>query len=173
VKKEIRVLGLAVKSSREDTSLLGIGVVYRGCKWLDGVMSIIAQDLNVTEKLVEMIKSSPHHAQIRVILMHKDLIDRRAILDPYTLSAETSRPLIALSKDPAYEVLNKAAHNIQNSNFILEKNHKHITALSVGLLSQEATEVLRMSTRDGLIPEVLKVAGLISSSIAEDTQQNI
>jgi endonuclease V-like protein UPF0215 family len=165
VKKEIRVLGLAVKSSCEDTSFHGIGVVYRGWRWLDGVMSIIAQDPDVTDKLVEMIKSSPHHAQVRVLLMHTDLIDRRVIFDPYTLSSETSRPVITLSKDPAYEVLNEAAHSIQNNNLILEKNYKHITAVSVGLLSKEVAEVLQMSTREGLIPEVLKVAGLISSAI--------
>jgi endonuclease V-like protein UPF0215 family len=173
VKKEIRVLGLTVISSCEGAYLQGIGVVYRGWRWLDGVMSIITQDPDVTDKLVEMVNLSPHHAQLRVLLLHKDLIEKGAIFNPYTISAGTSRPVITLFKDPSDQVLNRAEHNIPINSFILEKDNEHITAMSIGLLNQEATEVLKMSTRDGLMPEVLKVARLIAASIVEATQQNI
>jgi len=39
VKKEIRVLGIAVKPSIREEQFYAVGVVFRGGLWLDGVAS--------------------------------------------------------------------------------------------------------------------------------------
>ena len=170
VKKEIRVLGIAVKPSRGGDGLHAIGVVFRGKLWLDGVMRTTARGPDLTESLVEMITRSPHHPQIRVILLHDALMAGGAAIDPYRLSTGTSRPVLLLS---AEETWPEAPEGATAQRFRLRRAGDSVAVLSVGLGSRVAARVLEVSTREGAMPEALRVAGLVAEAVAGGLRQNV
>jgi len=173
VKREIRVLGIAVKPSYNGGRLHAVGVVFRGRRWLDGVMRTTAQKPDITERLVEMIKTSPHHPQIRVLLLHDAHIEGGASIDPFRLSTGTSRPVVALSTDESGPAAPEATEGIAAQRFTLERKAGSIVVLSVGLRSRDAARILEVSTREGVMPEALRVAGLVVSAVAACPEQNI
>lgn len=166
VKREIRVLGIAVKPSRAGDRLHAVGVVFRGGRWLDGVMRTTAPGPDVTDRLVEMITASPHHPQIRVILIHDALLEGGASVDPYKLSTGTSRPVVALSTDKVGPAAPETPTDVAVECFELKKEAGSLAVLSVGLRSRDAARVLEVSTRRGIMPEALRVAGLVTSAVA-------
>jgi endonuclease V-like protein UPF0215 family len=165
VKKEIRTLGLAAKPTGVDDKLYVVGVVFRGKLWLDGVMKAVACGPDITKEVVEMIINSPHYPQIRVILLHGDLLEGESSVDPCILSSQTSRPVIALKFDEGSLRVEDAEHV---SWFKLKKEGTSISSLSVGLTNQVAIRVLEMIWRDGSLPEGLRVAGLVVSALTEE-----
>lgn len=173
VKREIRVLGIAVRPSRDGDRLHMVGVVFRGGLWLDGVMRTTAPGPNVTGSLAEMIVASPHHPQIRVILLHEDLIEGGAYIDPFTLSETTSRPVIAISADHAAPTAREAETATAVHRFEVRRGDAVLRILSVGLRSRDASRVLDVSTRTGTLPEALRVADLVASAVAGCDEQNI
>lgn len=166
VKEEIRVLGVAVKPSRSESVLNVIGVVFRGRRWLDGVMKATAQDPDVTDRLAEMIASSPHHPQIRVLLVDDSLIEGGAVIDAYRLSEKTARPVILLTTEKGAPQP-KADTEAASQRFIMEWEAGSRSVLSIGLRSRVAAKVLEVSTREGLVPEALRVADLVASAVAD------
>jgi endonuclease V-like protein UPF0215 family len=161
VKKEIRTLGLAARSTGGE--FLIAGVVFRGNLWLDGVMRTSTPEVDITGRSVEMITTSPHHPQIRVILIHGDLLCDGITIDPCRLSKETTRPVIALnledeprSDDPDHPPI-----------FTLDMEGEETRSYSIGLESQVADAILRTTTEVGTLPEALRVVGLLLSAFTE------
>jgi len=166
VKGEIRVLGIAVKPSRSGDLLNVVGVVFRGRRWLDGVMKATAQDPDVTDRLVEMIASSPHQPQIRVLLVDDSLVEGGAVIDAHRLSEKASRPVIRLTAEKGAPP-SEADAEASSQRFVLEREAGSRSVLSIGLRSRDAARVLEVSTREGLVPEALRVAGLVASAVAD------
>lgn len=137
VKKEIRVLGIA--TCRRPESYLTVGAVFRGARWLDGVMTTQTWEPDLTPSLIEMVAESPHHPQIRVIMTHENLTPSGSSIDHYKLSQETRKPVISLT----------------GSGLL----HENIDKGS-------ADRVLRTSIREGDMPEALRVASLIASTLS-------
>lgn len=173
VKKEIRVLGIAVKPSIREEQFHAVGVVFRGGLWLDGVMKTTAQGPDITDKLAEMITESTHHPQIRVILLHEALIEGEATVDPFRLSIGTTKPVIVVSSDGKHPKVAQASGELAVFRFTCERGDESIDVLSIGLRSSNATRILEMSTREGVMPEALRVASLIVSAVAAGFKQNI
>ena len=102
VKREIRVLGVddGVFVPQKRGKALIVGVVYRGGLWLDGVMhtEIEVDGLDATEKIASMIKSSPHYAQLRVIMLNGLTFAGFNIVDIKRLYGETGLPVIVVSR---------------------------------------------------------------------------
>ena len=147
IKREIRVLGLA-SWSKPDTGIHEtVGVIFRGKHWLDGVLKTSSEGPSITTEVAEMIKRSNHHPQIRVILLHRDLLNDGAEIDPHRLSRETGKPVIALGfQDPP-----------QNS-------QSPAPPITVGIDEKTAKSILITTSRTGLYPEALRVAGLLAES---------
>lgn len=173
VKNEIRVLGVSVKRSREEDHFHLVGVVFRGGLWLDGVLKSSALRSNVTKELVDMIKSSPHHSQVRVILLHNSLLESECSLDPFKLSVETCRPVILLSKNEDDFYAQYTQKLVVTQRFKMNRMGKTISALSVGLKRRDAEKILDVSTREYDLPEALRVADLVASAITLCSKQNI
>lgn len=173
VKGEIRVLGVAVKPSQGGDTLQVVGVVFRGGRWLDGVMKTTAHGLDLTDRLVEMIMASPHHPQVRVLLLHEALIEGGASVDPYRLSMGISRPVIFLSKAGGEPEAWEAPVEVDAQRFELDREAGSQFVLAIGLRRRTATRVLEVSTRDGMIPEALRVADIVSSAVSGCPEQNI
>jgi len=145
VKPEIRVLGVAAMQREGFLDL--IGVVYRGCSWLDGVMRGRSDSTDLMEAIAKMIECSPHAGQIRVILLDRKLLPGGASVDPAGLRSTTGKPVIALDWPGAD----------------LEWRSKGVSrpygAFGVGKWASHA--VLRTSTIEGGIPEALRVASMV------------
>ena len=164
VKREIRVLGLAVKPARADHQYHAVGIVYRGRLWLDGVMRTTAQGPEITKDIIEMIKGSPHHAQIRVVLLDGDLMCQGAAVDPVHLSRGTSRPVIAIG----FEEAGHPPEEVSVHQLDIRRGDTSLPTLLVGLKERVATRILETSSRDNMEPEALRVAGLAVSALSKD-----
>ena len=164
VKREIRVLGLAAKPVKTDGPFHVVGVVYRGKLFLDGVMRTTASGPEITGDVVEMIRGSPHHPQIRVILLDSNPIIEGASIDPCGLSSGTSKPVIALGLKADTLIEDEAVQQ-----FTLKRGETSILALSVGLKDRVALRVLEMASRGDEMPEALRVAGLVVSALSRES----
>jgi endonuclease V-like protein UPF0215 family len=173
VKKEIRVLGIAAKSSIRGRYLNIIGVIYRGGLWLDGVLRTTAPGPDITDATMGTITKSAHLPQIRVIIFHNDLIEKGASMDPYKLATGTSKPVIALSaaEDQASNIEEREDLVVKRFNQELGGTVQQI--LSVGLSSHDATEILKISMGRRAMPEALRVADLIAQTLANNCNQNV
>jgi len=122
---------------------------------------------------VETITKSSHLPQIRVIILHNDLIERGASIDPCKLATGTSRPVIILS---AAEDLTS---NIEECDDLLVKRFNQELGgniqqvFSVGLSSHDAKEILKISMGRRAMPEALRVADLIAQTLANGCDQNV
>lgn len=172
VKREIRVLGVAAKSSGRGRRLNVVGVVYRGGLWLDGVLRTTTPGPDITGAAVETITTSPHHPQIRVVLLHEDAIEEETSVDPYRLATGTSRPVIALSAGEAWTSKGDCGDLIAQR-FHLELGGTIQHVLSVGLGRRVAARVLEVSTGRGTMPEALRVADLIARALVGGHDQNV
>ena len=99
IKKETRVLGVACVSphGKKATCTQVVGVVYRGNRWLEGVMrAIIPQEvMNLTRKIIEMTVKSPHYPQLRVIVLDELIAKSGRYIDIRALNRKTRLPVVA------------------------------------------------------------------------------
>ena len=58
IKKEIRTLGVLIKPSKHNHKIL-VGVVFRGHRWLDGVMSYTTSKKDTADALIKMVIPNP------------------------------------------------------------------------------------------------------------------
>jgi endonuclease V-like protein UPF0215 family len=153
IKREIRVLGLASYSNPDTGTHETVGVIFRGKHWLDGVLKTSSGGPSITMDVAETIRRSNHHPQIRVILLHRDLLKDGAEIDPHRLSRETGKPVIALGfQDPP-----------QNS-------QSPIPPITVGVDEETVKRILKITSRTGVCPEALRVAGLLAESFKPNQQ---
>lgn len=151
IKREIRVLGLASWSSPDTGTHDTVGVIFRGKYWLDGVLKTSSRGSSITTEVAQTIRRSNHYPQIRVILLHRDLLNNGAEIDPHRLSQETGKPIIALEfQDPP-----------QNS-------QSPTPLITVGIDENTAIRILKITSRTGLYPEALRIAGLLTESFKLD-----
>ncbi|MEE8354895.1 MAG: DUF99 family protein [Candidatus Bathyarchaeia archaeon] len=151
IKREIRVLGLASYINPDTGSHETVGVIFRGKHWLDGVLKTSSGGPSITPEVAETIRDSNHHPQIRVILLHRELLKDGAEIDPHRLSRETGKPVIALGfQDPP------------------QNNPSPTSPLTVGIDAETATKVLKITSRKGSYPEALRVAGIIAEADQPD-----
>ncbi|MGA9387575.1 MAG: DUF99 family protein, partial [Candidatus Bathyarchaeia archaeon] len=103
VKPEIRVLGVddGVFTPHVKGFALIVGVVFRGGYWLDGVMhtKVRVDGLDATRKIASMIVNSPHHKQLRVIMLNGVTCAGFNVIDIEKLNAGTRLPVIAVTRE--------------------------------------------------------------------------
>ena len=170
VKKEIRVLGIAVERSG-DEGFDAVGVVFRGSLWLDGVMSTHARGPDLTQDIAEMIVGSSHLPQIRVLLLEGTTFDGSCVIDPFRLSCTVVRPLIVLSPKVGGPKLEVPAGRVAEC-FELKTGDAGSSILAIGLRRREAIKVIDVTTGVGSMPEALRVAKMVASAV-RDLKQKI
>jgi len=159
VKKEIRVLGVA--AAGHDGSTRVVGVVFRGARWLDGVLSATSKGADLTRAIVEMVNGSPHRKQVRVIMLQAEMIPKGAEINAAKISSETSKPVIILGA----KGLGGVQADPNTGYFTWGKGADAVEVAYLGLRERDAEAVLRVSTREGSTPEALRVAGLILGAL--------
>ena len=185
IKPEIRVLGIddGAFTPRMKDLVPVVGVVFRGGYWLDGVMhtKVELDGFDATEKIASMITRSPHHKQLRIIMLNGITIAGFNVVDIEKLSLETNLPVIAVTREEPnlreiYDALKRLPKTeerwkaILNAGQIFEVSTRNenskIYMQIYGIFEDEAKKILRLTSTRSNIPEALRVAHLIASGIS-------
>ncbi len=179
IKDEIRILGLDDGSfSREDSETLLVGTIYRGGKWLDGVIStdITVDGWDATEKTIKMIKNSKYE-DLRLVMSNGITVAGFNILDIDKIYDETQLPVIIFMEQyPDINSIKNALKNledwekrfelIKNTGRIFEGNLEgKIYFQASGISNKDAEKIIKISSTRGDIPEPLRSAHIISTGI--------
>ena len=183
IKPEIRVLGIDDGKFVPHTegSVIVVGVVFRGGCSIDGVMHtyVSIDGFDSTEKLATMINSSPHHKQLRVIMLNGITLGGFNVVDISRLSLATKLPIIALTlEQPDLQAVRDAINNMPKS----EERWKTIQAAGeihqvrcrgkrlfvelAGISLFDAQEIVKLTSTNSSFPEPLRVAHLIASGVS-------
>jgi endonuclease V-like protein UPF0215 family len=185
VKKEIRILG--VDDARfirgRDSWTRLIGVVYRGGEWMEGCIQapIQVDGDDVTEKLIQMVQTSSHFGQLRVIMTRDTIFGGVNVLNINFVTEATGLPVIAVSDSKpdmirVTKALKRISPNSWKEKLTVLEGCGPIKAVKIpskqtplylqwaGIPFDQVRQLVRMSaTRSGL-PEPVRVAHLIASS---------
>ncbi len=159
-----------------------IGVVFRAGNWLEGVMSthVEVDGFDATTKLINMIESSRHYRQLRVIMLNGITLGGLNVVDIKALYLATGKPVIAVTdRKPDLERVHSALKNLPSSEerwtailnageifpVVRRRDKKPIYAEVAGLTKEVASEILRLTATRSKVPEPLRVAHLVASGI--------
>lgn len=185
VKKEIRIIGFddGPFIPRSKGKVPVIGVVYRGGNYLDGILKteVKIDGMDSTQKIIDVINSSRHKGQLRVIILDGITVGGFNIIDISKLYEKTRLPVIVINrKNPNLKKIENALKNFKDykkrlkclknagetKNLKIEKN-KSVYYQSIGLKKDEIEKIIKLSCVHSLIPESLRVAHLIASGIVK------
>lgn len=184
MKPEIRVLGIddGVFTPHSRGHAIVVGVVFRGGYWLDGVMhtNVRVDGLDATQRIASMVLDSPHHKQLRTIMLNGVTFAGFNIVDIKELSFQTGLPVIAVTRDkpnldeirdalknlPRFEERWRVVQNIGEPVETYTKNEQEKIYFNVsGVSVEDAQKILRITSTRSNIPEALRVAHLVASGI--------
>ena len=177
IKREIRVLGIASASPhrKDDASTHVVGVVYRGNRWLEGVMRVVIrrEQSNLTTGIAKMTTKSPHFPQLRVIVLDELVTESGGYIDIKALSKKTRLPTVAVLRKEITERLSKtrARNRGEFKTFAglpcrkWRATGNTYFVYSAGLREVDLDEILKVcASREGL-PEAARVARIAASSL--------
>jgi endonuclease V-like protein UPF0215 family len=183
IKPEIRVIGIDDGKFIPQTkgSALIVGVVFRGGCSIDGVIHtrIKIDGLDATEKLASMINNSPHHKQLRLIMLNGITFGGFNVVDMQKLYLATNLPVLALTHEkPDLNSIHEALQNLpkteQRWDMILEAGKIHeiinkgttIYVETAGISFDDAERVIALTSTISSLPEPLRVAHVIASGVS-------
>jgi len=179
IKREIRVLGISCTKPhpRRAGPVQVVGVVYRGNRWLEGVMRITipSKVTDLTSRIARMVTSSPHFPQLRVIALDELITKSGSCMDIEALSRKTKLPVVAVLRRRALtERLRKASARFPRRTFKRfaklpstnwKAGGKTFSVYSAGLGKIDLKELLGVcASREGP-PEAVRVARITASSL--------
>lgn len=190
IKPEIRVLGVDDGDFVPRTKGLVdvVGVVYRGGYWLEGVMrtEIEVDGMDATEKIADMIKSSPHHDQLRVVVLDGITFAGFNVVDIKELFKRAKLPTIAIVREkPNLKEIREALRNlpehekrwkiIKNTGKIIKvqkrKAAEAIYMQIAGISEEDAKKIVRNTSTRSNVPEALRVAHIIASGLTKSKEK--
>lgn len=179
IKKEIRVLGIScgVPYPRRPIPIQVVGVVYRGNRWLEGVMrtTIPPDALDLTLRIAKMIVSSPHFPQLRVIALDELVTKHGRYIDIDALSKKTKLPVIAVLRQRG-PILRLSKRSVKIPHRTLKAFAKlpcsrwrtatrSFAVYSAGLGEIDLEELLTICASEEGLPEASRVARITASSL--------
>jgi endonuclease V-like protein UPF0215 family len=186
IKQEIRIVGVDDGVFAPHTKGLAdvIGVVFRGGYWLDGVMKteVMIDGMDATEKIADMIKVSPHYAQLRVVMLDGVTFAGFNVVDIARLSELTGLPVIAVTREkPDFDDIRKALTHLPQSEMrwkIIEnasglirvrsrKGEEPIFMQIAGISKEDAEKIVKETSTRSNVPEPLRVAHIIASGLTK------
>lgn len=183
-KPEIRILGFDdAPFTSSDPTVPVIGVIYRGGNYLDVVLKteVKVDGLDATEKIANLINSSRHKPQLKVLMFDGITLGGFNLVDVKDLYKKTGLPVIAINRKlPNLKDVQKALRNFKDYKkrwkIVMRagkikvcnlKDGKKAYYQAIGLTDEEAEEVIHLSTTHSQIPEPLRVAHLIATAIVK------
>jgi len=176
-KEEIRIIGIDDSPFKKfgKHNVLVLGVMFRGGKFIDGVMStkVRLDGNNSTNKLIEMINKSKFYPQIRCILLDGIALGGFNVVDINKLSKKTKIPVIVvIRRMPDFDKIKRALVKINKKNKIklIEKAGKvynvgKIYVQLAGIDLEGAKEIIKLSSTRSFVPEPIRAAHLIAQGI--------
>jgi len=185
VKDEIRIFSVKPALTRIPEAFWIIGVVFRGRYYLDGVMKkqISPDETDLTMSLAEMVCSSPHYDQIRVIVLDSIAFGGRSLIDIQGLHQQTKRPIILVSKnrqlldklmttDPhVQEKLARTLEKLGDETEIKMPKQERIFIWTSGASKRISEMIIRKSSAETGIPEALRICDLIATAFSNMSQK--
>ena len=181
IKDEVRILGFDDGPFRRgDRETIVVGCVFRGGRWMDGVLStkVAVDGLDSTDKLITLVNAR-RFRDVRVVMVDGIAFGGFNVLDIGRLYEETGIPVIVVTRDmPDYEGIKAAIKHTpdwQRRWSLIEAAGKpvpievrpgkriHIQAAGIGF--DDASSIVRLSATRSLLPEPLRVAHLIARGI--------
>jgi endonuclease V-like protein UPF0215 family len=184
LKSEIRILGFDDGPfEKGDKSVPVVGVVFRGGKFLDGVLKtdVRVDGLDSTKKIIKLINASRHKQQLKVIMVDGITFGGFNVLDIKQIYEQTKLPVIVINrKHPDLKEVKNALKNFKDFEkrwkVILKAgkikeckimDDKKVYYQNIGLEDEETEEIIRLSTTHSYIPEPLRIAHLIATGIVK------
>jgi endonuclease V-like protein UPF0215 family len=185
IKPEIRVLGVddGVFTPHAESPVPVVGVVFRGGYWLDGVLytEIFVDGFDATEKISNMVTSSRHYKQLRVIMLNGITFAGFNVVDIQALNAATGLPVIAVTREKSdLPLIHKALKHLPRSEerwkavlnagelseVSTRREDEKIYLHAAGISMLDAEKIVRLTSTRSNLPEALRVAHLIASGIS-------
>jgi endonuclease V-like protein UPF0215 family len=186
IKQEIRIVGVddGVFAPHTKGWADVIGIVFRGGYWLDGVMKteVAIDGMDATEKIAEMIKTSPHYAQLRVVMLNGVTFAGFNVVDIAKLSELTGLPVIAVTREePDFDDIRKALTHlpqseirwkiIKNASGLIRvrsrRGEEPIFMQIAGISVEDAEKIVKETSTRSNVPEPLRVAHIIASGLTK------
>jgi endonuclease V-like protein UPF0215 family len=188
IKQELRIVGVddcpfvPRKPGRVDI----FGIVFRGGYWVDGAMrtSVEVDGFDATGKIADMVCSSPHYMQLRVIMLDGITFGGFNIVDVHGLFELTGLPVIAVTREKVnLDDVRRALMNLNRweerlaliesagEPLVLEVKGSDLRMQMAGVSMGDAEEIVRLSCTRANIPEPLRVAHIIASAMNLNANQ--
>ncbi len=182
-KKGVRVLGVSESFDREDRKSVAVGVVMRGDFIIDGfgICQPTVGGLDATEEMLIMFKRIQRD-DIRAWLLGGCIISWFNVIDITRLFEKTKTPIVCVTYNPSegiekylkeyfpddwqvrLEISERAG---QRERVRLENGHEVFINYH-GLSMEEARSLVSHFTLEGKVPEPVRVARILASSIHRD-----
>ncbi len=163
-------------------SALIVGVVFRGGRWLDGVMhtKVKVDGFDATDRIASMIISSPHCKQLRVAMLNGVTLAGFNIVDIRKLNERTGLPTIAVTNHrPDFEKIRKALGNLSKSDerwetlwsggqihaVPLGSGNRRLYVQISGITFGDTQKIIQLTSTRSSIPEPLRAAHIIASGV--------
>jgi endonuclease V-like protein UPF0215 family len=174
-KRGIRALGIAESFSGRDSSTMA-GVVMRKDLRIDGVAlaSLTVGGMDATGAVLGIIASLARR-DINVVMVSGSVMAWFNILDPEAVSRETGLPIIVVTYEDSEGLEEDIAHHFPGDEERLRAyrrlgeripvelgNGPRVFIRAFGISPGDATRLLRDFTRDGKVPEPVRVARLVA-----------
>jgi hypothetical protein len=182
VKPEIRVVGFddgtfSFSSKLERRKTVLFGVVMKGSKEVVGAVSrwITVDGTDATEKLIDAVNRS-RFRDLRVILLKGITYGGFNVVDLERLHRETGLPVIVVvRKRPDLNAMELALRKhfsdweervelLRKAPPLFEMIPGKLYVQALGVSPEVAFEVVRVTTKTGLIPEPLRLAHIMASA---------
>ena len=181
IKPEIRILGIDDSALISDTITI-IGAVFRGGEWLDGVLrSEITRDgMDATDAIIEMVTSTKHYDQIRVVMLDGVTYGGFNPVDIVRIYEETELPAVVIMRAcPDFEKIETALKNLPQPEERLEiiRRAGRITRVvtkdasnpiyiqCAGIDRDNARRIVQLTSTRSNVPEPIRVAHLIATGV--------
>ncbi len=181
IKSQIRILGID-DSALIARDILIVGAFFRGGTWLDGVMhSHVTRDgMDATERIADMVMSSKHYPQIRVIMLDGVTYGGFNPVDIKQLNRDTGIAVIVVMRHlPDLVQIRQALSHLNDTEKRMERilragsiekvikntGESPIYIQSAGIELSRASRIVCLSCVHSNIPEPLRVAHLIATGM--------
>ncbi|BBL45446.1 hypothetical protein MJ1_0276 [Nanobdella aerobiophila] len=182
IKREIRIIGIddGYFNKKIDKETIIIGVIFRGYKQIDGVLSnkIEIDGFDVNEKIIDMIKRTTHYNQLRIIMTNGVSFGGFNLIDFKYLYNNLNLPIISVvRKRPNIEKFKLAAKKIHNYQKRIDiiNNYPEINFYDTmygrlffqyyGTDLDTAINIIKLTSKYSRIPEPVRIAHIVAMGV--------
>lgn len=188
VKEQIRILGIddGHFNRETDENVLVAGVVFRGSDYLDVVLStkVDVDGMNATLRLIKLINESRTKEQLRFVMLDGIALGGFNVININAIYENTKVPVIVFMREmPDLPAIKNALKHFEDGelryNLILkagkifecEIKNKAVGRVGkvffqiAGTDEKTAQDVLKLTCKNSLVPEPLRVAHLVAQGM--------